>query len=114
MARPRPSAVLDFIRQLAADAGNLSDRDLLERFVAGHDDNAFKALVRRHGTMVLRVCQAVLFRPEDAEDVFQATFMVLARKAPILKWEDSISTWLHQTAYHLARTARRNKQRRET
>src|SRR3954465_520577 len=97
MTRPRPDAVLDFIRQLAeADTAGLSDGQLVDRFVARQDQVAFKALVRRHGPMVLRVCQSVLDHPEDAEDVFQATFMVLARKAAGLNSSEAVGVWLHE------------------
>ncbi|QJW96204.1 RNA polymerase sigma factor [Frigoriglobus tundricola] len=89
----------------AAD-DELSDRELLRRFQAGHEA-AFAAILRRHGTMVLRVCRRVLPRHEDAEDAFQATFLVLARKAGSVAWHDSIAAWLHAAAHRLAREARR-------
>ncbi|WP_320687273.1 sigma-70 family RNA polymerase sigma factor [Gemmata algarum] len=91
----------------------LSDRELLRRFRAGHE-SAFAALLRRHGTMVLRVCRRVLERPEDAEDAFQATFLVLARKAGEVAWHESIGTWLHSAAHRLSCEARRAAVRRHT
>src|SRR6266480_335314 len=62
-------------------------------------------LVRRHGPMVLRVCQRLLHNWHDAEDVCQATFLVLASKAASGHWQASVAGWLHQVAYHLARKA---------
>ena len=77
------------------------DRDLLRRFIAG-DEAAFSELVQRHAGLVINVCQRVLRQSNDAEDAFQATFLVLARKAKSLEWQDSIAGWLHQTARRTA------------
>lgn len=87
--------------QNAASLGTATDRDLLARFVVG-DEAAFSEVVRRHTGLVINVCQRVLRQPTDAEDAFQATFFVLARKAKSLKWQDSIAGWLHQTARRTA------------
>jgi DNA-directed RNA polymerase specialized sigma24 family protein len=80
------AALSDFLNRLRRVAvprsgGEVLDPDLLERFVAEHDEAAFTALVQRHGPMVLGVCRHLLLDPHDAEDVFQATFLVLVRKA---------------------------------
>jgi RNA polymerase sigma factor (sigma-70 family) len=83
-----------------------SDRDLLERFCARRDEAAFAQLLRRHGPMVLHVGRRVLRREPDAEDVFQATFLLLARKAGTIRKQDSVASWLHGVAYHLALKAR--------
>jgi RNA polymerase sigma factor (sigma-70 family) len=85
--------------------GDLSDRQLLERFNSGEADHAelaFAALVERHGPMVLRVCSALLRNPHDAQDAFQATFLVLARKASALDPRRPLAGWLYLVAYHLA------------
>ncbi len=85
--------------------GDLSDGQLLERFSAGRGEAAelaFAALVERHGAMVLRVCRGVLCEPHDAEDAFQATFLVLLRRARSLWVRDSLGPWLHQVAYRTA------------
>jgi RNA polymerase sigma factor (sigma-70 family) len=97
-------SVLRHLRHLAGapDADELTDRQLLERFANRRDDAAFAALVRRHGPLVLGVCWRVLRHAQDSEDVFQATFLVLARKAGSLRWHDSVGGWLHEVAYRLA------------
>jgi RNA polymerase sigma factor (sigma-70 family) len=96
----------------AAAAEWLSDRALLERFAAAGDEEAFAALVRRHGPMVLCTCRRLLGNAHDAEDVFQATFLVLARKAAATPWQESAAGWLHETACRLALNARRSAGRR--
>ncbi len=89
-----------------------SDGQLLERFVAGRDEAAFEALVARHGRSVMVVCRDVLRDQHDAEDAFQATFLILARKAGSLWVGDSLSAWLHRVARRVAVEANRQKVRR--
>jgi RNA polymerase sigma factor (sigma-70 family) len=107
VATIHPDAVVRHIRNLvgieSADAP--TDRALLQRFISG-DESAFAALVARHGPMVLRVCRQILSNAHDAEDAFQATFLVLARKATTRLWRESLAGWLHEVASRVAQKAR--------
>jgi len=85
----------------------LSDRELLERFAQGRDESAFAALVQRHGALVKGICWRILRQAQDVEDTFQATFMVLARQAAAVRWQESVGSWLHTVAYRLARQVQR-------
>ena len=87
-------------------AGSLSDARLLERFVSDREEAAFVALVRRHGPRVERICRRILRNEQDVEDVFQATFLVLVRKAAGISWRESVSPWLAAVARRLAIHAR--------
>lgn len=93
---------------------NLSDGQLLERFAAGGEraELAFAALVERHAVLVLRVCRAQLGDSHDAQDAFQATFLVLMKKAKSLWVRDSIGPWLHQVAFRTASCVRSSEARR--
>ncbi len=98
-------------------AVGLTDADLLARFAVRDDHGAgaelaFEALVERHGPMVFRVCQGVLRDEHAAEDAFQATFLVLARKAPSLWVKDSLGSWLHGVAHRVATRAKADAARR--
>jgi RNA polymerase sigma factor (sigma-70 family) len=108
MTSAQTHPVLRHIRELAAaeTTTRLPDRELLERFAVGHEETAFAALVRRHGPMVLGVCHRVLHDVHDVEDAFQATFLILARKAGSAGRRASLGTWLYQVAYHAALRAR--------
>jgi RNA polymerase sigma factor (sigma-70 family) len=100
------SLLLVQLRRITVDADSRSDRELLERFAAGAGEDAFAELVRRHGPMVLRVCRRVLAEPADAEDAFQATFLVLARKAGAVRGRDSVAGFLYAVARNISRRAR--------
>jgi RNA polymerase sigma factor (sigma-70 family) len=89
-----------------------SDSSLLERFNERREEAAFAALVRRHGPMVWSVCHRLLGSPHDAEDAFQATFLVVARKAASIRKRESLASWLHATAFHLASKVRVKNARR--
>jgi len=94
---------------------DLTDGQLLERYATGSGEAAelaFEALVERHGAMVLRVCRAHLPDPHDAHDAFQATFLVLVRKARGVWVRDSLGPWLHQVARRVALRARATAARR--
>ncbi|HMC66202.1 MAG TPA: sigma-70 family RNA polymerase sigma factor [Gemmataceae bacterium] len=108
MATAPASIVVRHIRSLVASegAGHLPDHVLLQRFTQEHEERAFAALVRRHGPLVLGVCRRVLHNWHDAEEAFQATFLVLARKAASIRKHESVGGWLHNVAYHAALKAR--------
>ena len=94
------------VRRMASQAGPTpDDAGLLSRFLTGRDPAAFEVLVARHGPMVLRVCQRVLGNRHDAEDAFQATFLILARKAANVRPPGALAGWLHGVAYHVAQRA---------
>ncbi|MHB1558599.1 MAG: RNA polymerase sigma factor, partial [Isosphaeraceae bacterium] len=95
--------------------GDLPDGQLIERFTARHREAAelaFHALVDRHGPMVLRVCRRVLDDPNDAEDAFQATFLVFLRRAGSIRERASVASWLHGVAHRVASRARVESARR--
>jgi RNA polymerase sigma factor (sigma-70 family) len=89
-----------------------SDALLLARFASQQDKDAFADLVKRHGPMVLAVCRRVLRSPHDAEDAFQATFLVLVRKAASIAQPELLGNWLYGVAYRVAAKARANAARR--
>src|SRR6266446_4350697 len=101
MANAQLSLVLRHIRKLAG-AGKATDRQLLHRFATQHEEAAFELLVERHGPAVLGLCRRVLRHEHDAEDVFQATFLTLARKASSIRKPESLGCWLYGVASRLA------------
>ncbi len=114
MATAQLGTLLRHLHHLAAGRGDepRTDRQLLDDFIARRDEAAFAALLARHGPMVLRVCRRVLHHEQDAEDAFQAAFLVLARKAASIRKRDSLAEWLHGVAYRTAMEAKRTASRR--
>ncbi len=92
----------------------LGDGPLLERYLTDRDEDAFAALVDRLGPMVLGLCRRMLRDPVDVEDAFQATFLVLVRRAPAIRDRDRVSSWLYGVAYRVASRARSRTIRRRT
>jgi RNA polymerase sigma factor (sigma-70 family) len=109
------NGVLRHLRRAALlDGVGLTDGQLLEGFLTRHEEAAFEALVQRHGPMVLGVCRRLLRHEQDAEDAFQATFLVLVRKAATIRPRDLVGAWLHGVACRTAMKARTmNGRRRE-
>ena len=97
MPRSPLGDVLQFIHLACAKEGacDLTDRELLDRFVARRDQSAFALLVRRHGPLVFNVCRRLLGDVHEAEDAFQATFLVLARRPGSIRRKESVGTWLY-------------------
>src|ERR1700704_1929978 len=116
MARGAFTLALRHIRKLAGVEPSevLSDGALLERFADKGDQEAFALLMDRHGTLVLDVCQRVLGNAHHAEDAFQATFLVLVRKARSLAGQHTVAGWLHTVAFHLALRVRAREAHRRT
>ena len=79
------SNLFDFLIRASRAVGAVSDAELLDRFVNSRDEAAFSALVARHGSMVFGVCRRLLHQTQDAEDAFQATFLILVRKAAAIR-----------------------------
>src|SRR5439155_9800603 len=105
--------VVDRLRGAALrEEGAPTDGQLLEAFVARGDGPAFEALVRRHAPMVLGVCRRVSGHAHDADDAFQATFLVLVRKAGAVVPRDLVGNWLYGVAYRVALEARARASRR--
>jgi len=102
--------LLGHLRRIAEQSR--SDTDLLGHFIEEREEAAFAALLQRHGPMVLGVCRRILGNPHDAEDAFQATFLVLARKAASVRPREAVGNWLYGVAYRTALEARTKIARR--
>jgi RNA polymerase sigma factor (sigma-70 family) len=101
----------------AGTLGDLTDGQLLDRFMARRDEgaeSAFAALVERHGPMVLGVCRRILRNPQDAADAFQATFLILVQKAETVRVSDSLGRWLYGVSRRVALHARAESVRRSS
>src|SRR5258708_23843653 len=105
--------IIGCLRKVASPDAGLSDGQLLGRYIFSRDGGAFEGLVRRHGPMVLAVCRRILRHAQDAEDAFQATFLILARKGASVAKRESVGAWLHGVAYRAAMQARSSRLRRE-
>src|SRR5262245_30745565 len=105
--------VLSHVRALAGAAyDSLTDQQLLDRFTRGNDGAAFAVLVRRHGPMVLGVCRRILHDRHDADDAFQATFLVLVRRARKLRQPELLGNWLFGVARRVSCKAKARSDRR--
>jgi RNA polymerase sigma factor (sigma-70 family) len=113
LAENSVSPVLRFVRRLAGGPDTVStDGQLLGRLTDGRDSAALAALMGRYGPLVLGVCRRVLGNAHDAEDAFQATFLVLVRKAATVRRRDALGPWLHGVALRVARKAQASAVRR--
>jgi hypothetical protein len=108
MATSRLRRVIQTLGRAALqhEGAGLTDGQLLECYVTGREEAAFAALVRRHGPMVWGVCRRILRSHQDAEDAFQATFLVLVRKAAAVVPKELVANWLYGVARHMALKAR--------
>src|SRR5262249_16666133 len=115
MAKQPLNGVLQHLRKVAAvhTDRELSDRELLDRFLESRNESAVGVLIGRDGPMVLGVCRRSLPNLHDAEDACQATFLVLARKAGSVRKKSSLSSWLHGVACRIAANLKRDHARRK-
>src|SRR5262245_17837383 len=116
MATTELGAVLQHVRGLAAHrpSDERTDGELVRAFLTHNDQAAFETVVRRHGSMVLNLCRRRLANLQDAEDAFQATFLLLARRPASIRKRESLAGWLHGVAYRMAAHIRRAAARRRT
>src|SRR5262249_36802955 len=114
MATKDAADVVRFLHGLAGEnpGEEPSDGQLLRRVVARRDEAAFAAILLRHGPLVFGVCRQVLRDVHAAEDAFQATFLVLARKAATIRTPESLAAWLHRVAVNISRSDRADTNRR--
>lgn len=115
MADTRLPGIIEHLRSAVAtrDSPGVADAQLLERFAVERDEAAFELLVWRHSKMVLGTCRRVLRDAHEAEDAFQACFLVLARRAGSIGRRESVAGWLHKVALRLALAARAGRAKRE-
>src|SRR5262245_42456760 len=115
MPDAQAGAILGYLRHLTGTPSTrtLTDAQLLRRFAVQCEEPAFAALMQRHGRLVWGVCRHVLRSEQDAEDAFQATFLVLARRASSIRKAESVGSWLHGVAYRIAVRVKRAASRRQ-
>jgi RNA polymerase sigma factor (sigma-70 family) len=107
MPDPNSSPAARYVRRFAdPPGGETTDAQLLGRVVAGRDEAAFEVLVRRHGPKVLGICRRVLRHEHDAEDAFQATFLMFVREAAAIGRREAVGSWLYRVAFRTALRAR--------
>jgi RNA polymerase sigma factor (sigma-70 family) len=106
MASVSAVSILQHVQRLARTHEQQSDGQLLGRFAELHEEAAFTTLLRRHGRLVWSVCRNILQHEQDAEDAFQATFLILARRAVGIRKHESVASWLHGVAYRIALKAK--------
>src|SRR5437667_499674 len=109
---PTTSVIEHLRRTVLRESAGLGDGELLGRFLERHDEAALAALVKRHGPMIWGVCRRLLSH-HDAEDAFQATFLVFVRKAVSIVPRAMVGNWLYGVAHHTALQARRTAARRK-
>src|SRR5436305_776218 len=107
-----PARAVTWIRRLAREPDGRDDHRLLDAFLEGREEAAFAELLRRHGPLVLGVCRRLLRDPHDVDDAFQATFVVLLRKARSIARREQLAGWLYGVAYRTAQKARFRRSRR--
>src|SRR5262249_38788383 len=114
MPASQPQGIINHPRRTVGARGlrEVPDAELLKRFTADRDEAAFELLVWRHGKMVLNVCRRLCRDGHDAEDAFQAAFLILVRKAASISKHESVGGWLYKVAYRVAQTARVRTARR--
>src|SRR6185369_13570675 len=98
-ANPMNAFMSKLRRIVLVHSDKLCDEKLLEAFIQSHDETAFETIVHRHGSLVIGVCRRVLRNHHDAEDAFQATFLVLAKKAASIVKRGSLANWLYGVAF---------------
>src|SRR5262249_17765175 len=116
MAPTQLVPVLPHLRRLIAvqQAEGVSDHQLLQDFALKRDSQAFTAIVERHGKLVFGVCRRVLQPVQGGEAAFQATFLVLSRRAGSIRKRESLASWLYGVAYRMSMKAKRDAARRRT
>src|SRR5262245_28557127 len=110
MANASVAPIMRYLDQVLgrSNAAGLTDAQLLEQFVHQRDEAAFGHVLSRHGRLVFSVCRRILGPGQDAEDAFQATFLVLVRKAGSIGQRQALASWLYQVAYRTALKAKVN------